>query len=260
MQESTIGMSLSPSRRVALSFLAHPDDAEILCAGTLIRLAAEGWEIHIATVANGNCGTMTLSREEIAAKRREEGIAGAAVIGATYHCLDEPDVQVVFDKPTNQKAINLFREVAPSLVFTHPRLDYMSDHEQVHRLARSASFAYGAPNASSVPLVKGSGVPWMYYCDPVAGADPYTGQLVKPTTYIDVTAQFDRKLEALACHASQRDWLRAHHGMDEYLEATRRFAAQRGGEIGSTYAEAFVQHLGHPYPQNDLLRELFGKG
>ncbi|MCG8585160.1 MAG: PIG-L family deacetylase, partial [Pirellulales bacterium] len=37
-----------PKRRVALAFLAHPDDAEILCAGTLIRLADEGWTIHIA--------------------------------------------------------------------------------------------------------------------------------------------------------------------------------------------------------------------
>lgn len=79
------------TRCVALTLLAHPDDAEILCAGTLIRLADAGWEIHIATVANGDCGTTVYSREEIARIRKAEGIAGAALIGATYHCLEEPD-------------------------------------------------------------------------------------------------------------------------------------------------------------------------
>ena len=39
--------------------MAHPDDAEFLCAGTLIRLAQAGWEVHIATVAAGDCGTTT---------------------------------------------------------------------------------------------------------------------------------------------------------------------------------------------------------
>jgi hypothetical protein len=69
--------------------------------------------------------------------------------------------------------------------------------------------------------------------------------------------QMERKTEMLACHASQRDWLRAHHGMDEYIDAMRRFSGQRGHQIGVAYAEAFVQHRGHPFPQNDLLREVF---
>jgi LmbE family N-acetylglucosaminyl deacetylase len=252
-------MTNLPNRRVALTLLAHPDDAEILCAGTLIRLAEAGWEIHIATVAAGDCGTTVHTREEIAAIRREEGIAAAAKIGATYRCLEEPDVQVVFDRNTNRKAIDLLRRVAPTLLFTHPRLDYMLDHEQTHLLARSAAFAYAAPNASTLPLIPGSTIPWLYYCDPVEGRDPYTGELVTPTTRVDITAQIDRKAEMLACHASQREWLRAHHGMDEYIDAMKRFGAERGRELGVEYAEAFTQHRGHPYPQTDILKEMFGQ-
>jgi LmbE family N-acetylglucosaminyl deacetylase len=251
-------MSNSPSRRVALSLLAHPDDAEMQCAGTLIQLADAGWEIHIATVAAGDCGTTTLSREEIAAVRRREGEAAASKIGATYHCLDEADVQVIFDKGANRKAIDLFRAIAPSLVFTHPRHDYMLDHEQAHLLARSAAFSYAIPNASTLPLLPGSAVPWLYYVDPVEGRDPYTSVVVKPTTYVDVSRQIERKVEMLACHASQREWLRAHHGMDEYVEAMKRFGAERGREIGVTYAEAFVQHRGHPFPQSDLVADILG--
>jgi hypothetical protein len=63
----------------------------------------------------------------------------------------------------------------------------------------------------------------------------------------------------LAAHASQREWLRAHHGMDEYLDAMRRHATMRGKQMNAAYAEAFVKHGGHPYPQNDVLVELFGK-
>ena len=132
-----------------MTLLAHPDDAEFQCAGTLIRLADAGWEIHIATVANGDCGSTTLSCEEIAAARRREGGAAASKIGAAYHCLNEPDIQVVFDKATNRKVIDLFRQVAPTLLFTHPRHDYMLDHEQVHLLARAAAFSYSIPNAST---------------------------------------------------------------------------------------------------------------
>jgi LmbE family N-acetylglucosaminyl deacetylase len=251
-------MSNTTPRRVALSLLAHPDDAEMQCAGTLIRLADAGWEVHIATVAAGDCGSMTLSREEIASIRRREGAGAAAKIGATYHCLEEPDVQVVFDKPTNRKVIDLFRKVAPSMVFTHPRHDYMLDHEQTHLLARSAAFSYPIPNASTLPLVAGSAIPWLYYCSPVENRDPYTLELTRSTTYIDITRQIERKIEMLGCHASQRHWLRAHHGMDEYVEAMKRYAIERGKEIGVTYAEGFVQHRGHPFPQSDLLTEVLG--
>lgn len=249
-------MNSEAARRVALTLLAHPDDAEMQCAGTLIRLADAGWEIHIATVANGDCGSATLPRSQIAAVRLKEGIAAAAKINATYHCLDEPDVKLVVDKLTIQKATDLFRQVAPTLVITHPRHDYMLDHEVVHTLARAAAFSYPIPNASELPLVDGSAIPWLYYCDPIEARDPYTAELVVPTTYVDVSQQIDRKIEMLVCHASQREWLRSHHGMDEYVEAMKRFAAERGRQIGVQYAEAFVQHRGHAFPKDDLLAKV----
>jgi LmbE family N-acetylglucosaminyl deacetylase len=247
-----------PQRRVALSLLAHPDDAEIFCAGTLIRLAETGWEVHIATLSAGDCGSTELGRAEIASVRRQEGTNAARKIGAAYHCLEELDIQVVFDKPTNRKAIDFVRKIAPTLLFTHPRHDYMLDHEQTHLLARAVAFSYSIPNASTLPLVAGSAIPWLYYCDPVEARDPYTSQSVTPTTIINISDQVDRKVEMLACHASQREWLRAHHGMDEYIDAMKRLSSERGQQIGTTYAEAFVQHRGHPFPQSDLLTELFG--
>jgi len=192
----------------------------------------------------------------ISAIRTREASRSAAMIGASYYCLDERDVLVVYDKPTLQKSIDLFRRIAPSLVFTHAPKDYMMDHEMVSLLARAASFAYGAPNVSVLPRLPDSMIPHLYYCDPIEGIDPL-GNEVTPTTLIDVSNQIDLKSEMLACHASQREWLRAHHGMDEYLESMRRHASRRGQQAGVQAAEAFVQHRGHAYPRNDLLAELF---
>ena len=241
--------------QTALAFLAHPDDAEFLCAGTLIRLRDAGWEVHIASATAGDCGTMVYNRWQISSIRTDEARTAAEMIGATYHCLDEPDGRVVYDKPTLQKAIDLFRIVAPSLVFTHAPKDYMMDHEMVSLLARAASFVHGAPNVSEHPRKPQSMVPYLYYCDPVEGKDPL-GNPVTPTTYVDISKQIEKKATMLACHKSQREWLRAHHGMDEYIESMRRHARTRGEQRNVDAAEAFVQHRGHPYPNEDLLASL----
>ena len=200
-------MNNEPKRRVAMTLLAHPDDAEILRRhahpARRRRLGNSHRDRRKRRLRFRNA-----RRTEIAAIRRQEGINAAAKIGATYHCLDEPDVHVAFDKPTISKAIDLLRQVAPTLLFTHPRHDYMLDHEQVHLLARAAAFSYAIPNASQLPLIDGSAIPWLYYCDPVEGRDPYSGNSVIPTTCIDITPQIDRKIEMLGCDASYRDWFR----------------------------------------------------
>lgn len=247
-----------PKNRIALAFMAHPDDAEMLCAGTLVRLAEAGWEVHIATAANGDCGTMTETPWAIAGRRTEEARRAAERIGATYHCVGERDGFVVYDMPTLQKCYDLFRRVAPTLVFNHSPDDYMMDHVQASLLGRAASFLYGAPNCSAFPLKAGSQVPYLYYCDPVEAVDPL-GRPVEPTTLVDVTGQLETKAEMLACHESQRSWLMEHHGMDEYIESMKRHAAMRGRLSGTPAAEAFIQHRGHAYPREDLLTAMFGE-
>ena len=88
----------------------------------------------------------------------------------------------------------------------------MIDHEMASQLARSASFVYAIPNSSDFPLLAKSRVPYLYYCDPMEGIDPL-GNPITPTSVVDISAQLDRKAQMLACHASQRQWLRApRHG------------------------------------------------
>src|SRR4030095_5073660 len=98
---------------VALSLMAHPDDAEILCGGTLALLAKEGWEVHIASATPGDCGSATLGPEEIAATRRREGRDAARLIGGTFHTLERRDLLVRYDEETLRLAVALYRQVCP---------------------------------------------------------------------------------------------------------------------------------------------------
>ena len=245
---------------VALAVLAHPDDAEFLCAGTLIRLARErGWQIHIASMTPGDCGSAELPAEEISRIRRAEGSRAAERIGARYHCLEERDLLIFYNEPALEKVTRLLREVRPRLVFTHSPTDYMLDHEMTSTVVRAAAFGAPIPNFLAGRALGQvlEHIPHLYYCDPIEGKDPF-GRDVPAGFCIDVSPVIDAKAEMLARHASQREWLLKHHGIDQYVQAMRDWGAQRGRRCGVAYAEGFRQHLGHSYPQDNLLGKLLG--
>jgi LmbE family N-acetylglucosaminyl deacetylase len=245
---------------VVLSILAHPDDAEFLCAGTLIRLAREHhWQVHIATMTPGDCGSAEHSAEEIAAIRRQEGRRAAEVIGGSYHCLEERDLLIGYNEGALEKVTRLLRAVRPAIVLTHSPSDYMLDHEMTSQVVRAAAFAAPIPHfLASRQIGKPlEHIPHLYYCDPIEGKDPL-GRDVEPGFCVDISGIIDEKAAMLICHASQREWLLKHHGMDQYVTAMKDWGAKRGGRLGTTHAEGFRQHLGHSYPQDNLLGRLLG--
>lgn len=254
------------SNRRVLAVGAHPDDVEIMCSGTLLALGAVGWEIHVATLTLGDCGSMSLPPQEIRRVRRAEAERACAFIGAHYHYLGFSDFCIYDDDPANRRMTACLREVDPVLVITHPPHDYMSDHETTSRLARNACFYAPTPNYHTSVLTQAArttAIPFLYYAHPLEGLDIY-GREAEPQFFVDIGDVFERKLEMLAHHASQRDWLRAHHGIDEYLEAVRRWnsllARRAAGFAGRSVAqaEAFVQHRGHAYPRENILSDLLG--
>ena len=150
-------------KNTVLSLMAHPDDAEFLCGGTLALLADLGWEVHIASATPGDCGSASLKPEEIAAIRREEGARAARVIGAAFHCLERRDLRVHYDDETVRDATGLLRRVRPRLLITHSPVDYMLDHEQISMVARGAAFNAPIPNAPSPPgLTPTEAIPHLY--------------------------------------------------------------------------------------------------
>lgn len=246
-----------------LGFMAHPDDVEFTCAGTLARLKQEaGCEIAIATMTSGDCGSMEHRQDEIARIRHEEAKAAAAVLGGEYHSARSKDLFVLYDEPTLRRVVEVLRRVKPDVIITQPPMDYMVDHENCGRLVRSACFGAPIPNVWSFddhpapPIAK---VPHLYYCDPVDHKDIY-GNPWEPHFIVDISEVVAIKEKMLACHKSQREWLRAHHGIDEYIESMKRSGAARGKLIHRPYGEGFRQHLGHGYPQDNLIAKLLKIG
>lgn len=237
--------------KIVLAVVAHPDDAEFLCAGTLALLKQRGWQIELATMTAGECGTRELSPEEISEIRKGEAAEAAGLLDAGYHCLECPDVFIMYDRPTLLKAIELIRTVKPDLVFTMSPSCYMVDHEMTSKIVQTATFAAGMVNIETAtpPFFR---IPHLYYLDAMEGKDKF-GREVEPGFVVDITPVIDLKEQMLRRHDSQRQWLLDHHGMDKYLETMKQMSANRGEMVDVAYGEGFRQHLGHAYPQDNIL-------
>lgn len=250
-----------------LALMAHPDDVEITCAGTLVLFSQAGWDVHIATMTAGDLGSMRLSRAAIARVRRTEAARSARVIGATYTCLGFADLTISCDERSKRRVSGLLREVRPDVLVTHAPVDYLMDHEETSRIAREAAFVSTIPNwrATAVRTPRRAtapcdALPVLLTADPIDLAD-HEGRRVSMEFVVDVTSVIELKERMLACHASQRDWLREQHGEDEYLHWMRRTGADRARDVGRRgvrYAEGFRQHRGHGFPATDVLTPVLG--
>ena len=253
--------------RVVLAVGAHPDDVEISCAGTLKALQDAGFKIHIATMSLGDCGSKEIPPDELRRQRRAEAEEACRILGATYHYVGSHDFSIFNDDVHNRRMTALMREVDPNIVLTHSPGDYILDHDNTSMLVRNACFYAPATNydCSQFSEAPATGsIPYLYYWDVMEGIDIF-GKRVAPEFYVDISGEMELKSEMLAAHRSQREWLRAQHGMDEYLESMRKWGSYRGDEAQSlggsdneqaqkiVYAEAFRQHLGHAYPHDNIL-------
>ena len=242
------------TRPKVLAAMAHPDDIEFLCAGTLRLLVDRGWELRCVTLSGGDMGSPYGTREAIREIRLQEAQCAARVLGGTYAWAGLHDLSIYYCPQQLEKVTDTLRQFAPDLVITHSPDCYMLDHEETSKLVRMACFGAGAPLFPGPTPATGKRVPALYYADAVEGKDKF-GRPVMGDFWIDVTSVFGVRQQALACHASQREWLRAHHGADDYLHANEGFAREQGDRCGVRYAESFRQHLGHGYPQENVLGE-----
>lgn len=214
-----------------LAIGAHPDDIEMLCAGTLIRYHQKGHKIIMSSVCKGDKGHHQLSSEELTKIRLLEAQKSARLIDAEHDCLNVPDCELFINQELMEKVQDLIRMTRPDVIITHAPNDYMPDHRAVSELVFQASFhatlpLYGSkikPHPKIAPI---------FFMDTLAGVD------FSPTEYVDISDVLPKKLEMLGCHKSQRDWLNDHDAvdMDEFVTTVARF---RGLQCNTKYAEGF---------------------
>ena len=211
---------------------AHPDDIESMAGGTAALYAKMGAKVFFCIATSGNIGASDMSKEEIRTIRYEEANRGAAEIGARLIWLDFDD-EFLFDSlETRHAFIEAFRIADPDVVFCHWIEDYNPDHSISGRIVDDCI------HMASIPLIKTEspptkkGIPHVYYMDTPGGVG------FEPEIYVDITSTFSTKIQMLAHHESQNQWMVDIYGTDMkgFLEVPASF---RGFQAGCRYAEGF---------------------
>ncbi len=221
-----------------LAIGAHPDDIEFLCAGTLALYAAQGHRVFIAVATNGNVGSPTLGREEIAAVRLAEQHASCAILGAELIWMNFDDEWLFDDRPTRTVFLDAIRQAQPDVMFVHAPSDYHPDHRIAGRIGEDCRIPAAVrlvetlrPHAPKIPHV--------FHMDTIAGID------FEPEAYVDISSVIDTKRRMLACHASQDVWLQAIYDMPA-VAMMERLSSQRGVVAGCRFAEGFREVKTYP--------------
>ncbi len=245
-----------------LAVVAHPDDIEFVMAGTLLRLARLGWQVHYMNIANGCLGSMVTPRDETARIRLAEAIEAAHLIPAKHYPPICDDMEILYTPENFAKVTAVVRQAGPSIVLTHSPVDYMEDHEIACRLTVSATFAKGMPNLISTPAIPPhSGEVAVYHASPHGNCTPLQ-EKIEPHIYVDTSDLLAKKQALLACHRSQQSWLDTTQKMSSYLQTMVEMDRHRGTLSGRyEYAESFRQrlHFGFSGAVFDPLCEALGE-
>jgi bacillithiol biosynthesis deacetylase BshB1 len=217
-----------------LAIAAHRDDVELTCAGTLIRSADQGYRTGILDLTAGETGT-----RGSAELRAREADAAARIMGVTERRNAAlPDAHLANTDATRRVVVEALRHFRPRVVIIPFPVGRHPDHRLASELARDACFLSGLAKYDA------EGEPHRPH--KVLYALAYREDPVKPTFVVDVSDQFDRKMQAIHCYASQFDGATNAGeifptGQDLYsLIVTQN--AHYGSLIRARYGEPYFTH------------------
>jgi LmbE family N-acetylglucosaminyl deacetylase len=219
----------------ALVLFAHPDDAEFMCGGTVARWAGEGCAVHYVVCTDGSAGSNEpgADRDEVRPIREAEQRAAAEVLGVrTVTFLGELDGLLEVNPSTRKKVCREVRRRRPDVLVApdpsrlwSPDRSYVNhwDHKQAGLLALTAVMP-DAPTRVMFQELEEEGLePFEIPALWLSSAEP--------DTYVDITDTIDRKIEALAAHASEEG--------EAAAPWVRERARELGEAAGYAYAEGF---------------------
>jgi len=210
-----------------LVLAAHPDDAELYCGGTLLKMAQRGYRVGVLDLTRGEAA----SAGTVAEREAECAVATKLLQLAWRHNLGLPDSGLADCLEHRQPIVEVLRTMRPRIVIAPLGPCRHPDHTAVHELARSTHFFAGAAKfPSALPPYRPRRVLFhLEYRD------------VKPTFVIDISAQFEAKRQAIAAYASQFASGKTLIGSPGFHAMMEARSAYYGGLIGTAYGEPFLQ-------------------
>jgi len=235
---------IRPDRRV-LVFSAHAADFCSRAGGTIARLTDAGSTVHIVDFSYGEkCESPALwardpkpSLEEIKTARAAEMDAAAKVLGVTIECLDFGDSPLLIGPQRRQQLLELFRRHQPDLVLTHWKDDILHpDHCEATQAVIWASRYCFRPGIEAESKMPPCPSPEVVFYETTLGTAPVARYI--PSLFVDISASFKRKCEALD-HFAAQPGLAERYG---WLARYRALEAQSTAWMqGCEYAEGFVR-------------------
>jgi bacillithiol biosynthesis deacetylase BshB1 len=217
-----------------LAIAAHRDDVELTCAGTLLRAVDAGHRVGILDLTAGETGTRGNTK-----LRAEEAERAAKILGVSERRnAGLPDAHLQNSDAARKEIVEHIRHFAPRVVILPFPIGRHPDHRVASELGRDASFLAGLERYDAAGTA--------HRPHKLLYALSYREDPVKPTFVVDISAQFDRKLAAIKCYASQFDGAKAAGeifptGQDLYsLVETQN--AHYGSLIRKRYGEPFFTH------------------
>jgi bacillithiol biosynthesis deacetylase BshB1 len=217
-----------------LAIAAHRDDVELTCAGTLLKAVDAGHQAAILDLTAGE--TATRGSAEL---RAQEATKAAEILGVSERRnAGLPDAHLENSDRARRIVVEHIRHFAPSVVILPFPVGRHPDHRIASELARDACYLAG------LARFEADGSPHRPY--KILYALAYREDPIKPTFVVDISAQFERKLAAIRCYASQFDGVQAAGeifptGQDLYsLVETQN--AHYGSLIRARYGEPFFTH------------------
>ncbi len=232
-----------------LAIGAHPDDIEILCAGTLALYKQQGHNIFMAVATDGSVGSPTKSKEEIARIRMREQEKSCAILGAEMIWMGFEDEWLFDDRPTRIRFLDAIRQADPDVIFVHSPNDYLSDHRNAGQIAVDCRIP-ASIRLVETSLPRTTRIPHVFFMDNVSGLG------FDPEHYVDISSVIDTKVAMLESHESQEVWIQELYG-EGIATIMKRMTAFRGLAIGAPHAEAFRSL--RTYPVTDPRDYLPGK-
>jgi len=227
-------MKLRFDHERVLAVVAHPDDAELLCAGTLARAKADGAAIGICVLCRGDKGQPVRTIRHLAALRRREMQRAAGLLEAELFLAGFPDGELADGMPQRRRLLDIFRRFRPTLVLGHSAADYHADHRAASVLTEIATWTCASQGFRTRRAALEC-APALWWMDTI-GMHQFT-----PGFYVDVSAFAPLKERMLACHQSQL--ARGNDGdFSPLLELMRLQYQARGAQAGVKAAEAFSIH------------------
>ncbi|KKU95877.1 MAG: LmbE family protein [Candidatus Gottesmanbacteria bacterium GW2011_GWA1_48_13] len=182
---------------------AHPDDADIECGGTAIKLLQAGHTVTYVSMTNGNAGHHAMKKEDLASRRLNETKAVTKLLGVNYIIVDNNDAELQATLENRHKLIKIIRKVKPTIIVTHRPNDYHADHRNTSLLIQDAMYLVAVPLVCPDIAALTYNPVVVYHQDGFTKPYPFS-----PNVFVDITDVIDKKMEVLSLYESQVfEWL-----------------------------------------------------